>query len=63
MFDMWAGPGFGSLSIFSDRVPHGSPQVASTNNPSLERSQSENVKEEDEGLNFHLPNMDLDELE
>ena len=47
-------------SIFSDQPDTTN---GSGRNQQLERTQSEGVKDEDEGLNFHLPDMDLDELE
>ena len=57
-FDLWGGLGFGA-SIFADR-----PDTTGLNrDQQLERTQSEGVKDEDEGLNFHLPDMDFDELE
>ena len=60
-FDLWGGLGFGSMtSIFSDQPDTTN---GSSRNQQLERTQSEGVKDEDEGLNFHLPDMDLDELE
>jgi len=60
-FDLWGGLGFGALtSIFSDQSDA---TTGSNRNQNLERTQSEGVKDEDEGLNFHLPDMDFDELE
>jgi len=58
---LWGGMSFGSMtSIFSDQPDTTN---GSSRNQQLERTQSEGVKDEDEGLNFHLPDMDLDELE
>jgi hypothetical protein len=60
-FDLWGGLGFGAMtSIFSDQSDA---TTGSNRNQQLERTQSEGVKDEDEGLNFHLPDMDFDELE
>ena len=54
-FDMFGG--FGSASIFSERE-ESAPRILA--NTSLERTKIEEViEEEDEGLRFHLPDMDF----